>query len=235
MENSLKQRIIGAIVLAALAIIFLPAILKEKASNGPFNSQIPEQPKALKEYKIDKKKIDELVADKDKIKNQLNKRVKEAEASSLANKTSSGSSSDNTSADVKLSGEPLNPDTLTGTNSVKRKSKGAESKNQEKHEKTRVTTSVKKAASPNKNFTDSPWVVQVASFAKQTNAISLVKKLKTNHFKAYRRKVKSGGKTVYRVYVGPYIQKKDASKAVAKVSKVSETSAVIRPFDPISH
>ena len=61
MENSLKQRIIGAIVLVALGVIFLPTVLKEKTSNGVFESKIPEKPKVLAEYQMDTYKIDELL------------------------------------------------------------------------------------------------------------------------------------------------------------------------------
>ncbi|MDH5628848.1 MAG: SPOR domain-containing protein [Gammaproteobacteria bacterium] len=52
MENSLKQRIVGAIVLVALAVVFLPAILKDKPRQEDFNSKIPEKPKTLTEYTL---------------------------------------------------------------------------------------------------------------------------------------------------------------------------------------
>ncbi len=206
MENSLKQRIIGAIVLAALAIIFLPAILKEKASNGPFVSQIPEQPKELREYKVDKNKINQLVADKDKIKNELNEQVKAAETNSLSNL-------------------PVETDT-----SSKRKTKVEDNGNAKPDKITE-----KEQSKASKSFTDNAWIIQVASFAKELNAINLVKKLKLHKFKAYRRKMSVSGQRVFRVYVGPYIEKKGASEAVKEISKVSETEAVIRPFDPINH
>lgn len=204
MENSLKQRIIGAIVLAALAIIFLPAILKEKASNGPFVSQIPEQPKELREYNMDKNKINRLVADKNKIKDELHEKVKLAESNSLANQPAETGSSNKRKTKVE-SGAKVKPDGII------------------------------EEPKPSKVFSDSAWIVQVASFAKELNAINLVIKLKTRKFKAYRRKMVVSGQSVFRVYVGPYIEKKGASDAVKEISKVSETEAVIRPFDPISH
>lgn len=223
MENSLKQRIIGAVVLAALAIIFLPAILKEKVSNGPFVSQIPEQPQALKDYVIDKKKIDDLVSDKDKIKDQLNKQ--------LADSRQAGLSSE--SADNGLKNEALN-----GSGANKRKSKAeptqATGSPTSANKDARESTPQVKQIEPPKTFIASAWVVQVASFAKESNAISLVRKLKDSQFKAYRRKVKANNQQVYRVFVGPYIEKKDAASASEKIAKVSETAVVVRPFDPVS-
>ena len=204
MENSLKQRIIGAIVLAALAIIFLPAILKEKASNGPFVSQIPEHPIELREYKVDKNKINQLVADKDKIKKELNEQVKAAETNSLSNLQAETDTSNKRKTKVEADAK-VKPDEII------------------------------KQPKPSKTFTESAWIIQVASFAKELNAINLVKKLKSHKFKAYRREMTVSSKRVFRVYVGPYIEKKGASEVVKKISKVSETEAVIRPFDPISH
>ena len=78
-------------------------------------------------------------------------------------------------------------------------------------------------------------MVQVASFSNESNAINLVEKLKAEQFKAYRRKSLADGKTVYRVYVGPYIDKPKAQAATGAISKVSETKVVLRVFDPVKH
>ena len=52
MENSLKQRIVGAVVLIALAVIFLPSILKDKDKQVPFQSKIPPKPISSIETKL---------------------------------------------------------------------------------------------------------------------------------------------------------------------------------------
>jgi len=229
-ENSLKQRIIGAVVLAALAIIFLPAILKEKASNGPFVSQIPEQPPELREYVVDKKKIRDLVSDKDKIKNQLDKLVADSRQPSdvkepLANDAENGG---------------LNREGVNKRKSKVSSAKGAEPQVIAQTEEDEVSDLVApakqttKPKQPLRMFADSAWVVQVASFAKESNAINLIKKLKASQFKAYRRKVTANNQPVYRVFVGPYIEKKDATRATTKISTVSETSVVVMAFEPVS-
>ena len=48
MDQTIKQRLIGAIVLVALAIIFLPGILGQKKQQSEFSSQIPKKPETLK-------------------------------------------------------------------------------------------------------------------------------------------------------------------------------------------
>lgn len=224
MDNSLKQRIIGAIVLAALAIIFLPAILKEKASNGEFVSQIPEKPQELKEYVIDTAKIERLNKEKANIKKVLVEEVNTVKENQLSNRPpeliENEVSGINQSSD---SSEPSEGNKLSSKNSnTERKTKKLNAESQS-------------STSKDGKFVDSAWVVQVASFSNEQNAKNLVKKLKQSSFKAYRRKANNSGKTVFRVFVGPYIEKSGATKAVSDINAISETKSVIRPFDPIDH
>jgi len=77
MENSLKQRLVGALVLIALAVIFLPPILKEKTQQEPFQSQIPAKPIELINTKIDEslaKKNQQLQESLDQLETKQRKR-----------------------------------------------------------------------------------------------------------------------------------------------------------------
>ena len=57
------------------------------------------------------------------------------------------------------------------------------------------------------------WVVQVGSFASAANADNLVAKLRLEGHSAYREQVSSGGSTIYRVRVGPFVERDEASRA----------------------
>jgi len=212
MENSLKQRIIGAVVLAALAIIFLPAILKEKTSNGIFESQIPEKPKELKTYRVDTQKVDL------QIKESQSKRAA-LEETSVDKGIASAKGNENQSEEQVL----------------------VETSEVVEEQKPMVETDPNTELASNKNETisdkyiDAAWVVQVASFANESNAVSMVDKLKSANYKAYRRKVSADKRVVFRVFVGPYIEKHKAQGALTEISKLSQSEAVIRPFDPIKH
>lgn len=224
MDNSLKQRIIGAVVLIALAIIFLPSILKDKVVKGTFESKIPAKPEELQTYKIDTKKIDDLIAE-----NKKNQESQEVDGStqskvntkqtSLLNEQKETSSSSNV-AEAK---EQIKTKVLSSTEKVAQSS--ATGKKDAKTVKSKIS----------EDYKDAAWIIQVASFAKQTNAVNLVKKLQNKKYKSYRRKVTADGKVVHRVFVGPYIHKKDASKVLKKISQLSESSALIKPFDPVEH
>lgn len=237
MENSLKQRIIGAIVLAALAIIFLPAILKEKASNGTFQSKIPEKPQELEEYRVDSNKIEKL------------KRAKELELSQQIEQNGSGENNRSVKLDQSSTDEAVlrvkQPTTNKTEKSSSRKSKSKVSDkipavNHKTVDTPVETVTPNPVATPQSDtlspeFKSAAWVVQVASFSNESNAINLVEKLKKNQLKAYRRKSKVDNKAVYRVYVGPFIDKTKAQNETVAISKVSETKVVLRVFDPVKH
>lgn len=244
MENSLKQRIIGAIVLAALAVIFLPAILKEKTEQGTFESKIPEQPKELQEYRVDTQKIDKLISNKntsqsEQLETSQLKAGKDLPKQAEVNKSEKQDESLKTEAPVKRKTKSkVTESTQAVVNKKSREQKTPESQKTRESQKTALTQSKKASETKqtiNDSFTSAAWVVQVASFSNESNAVKLVTKLKNNKFKAYRRKVSAGGKQVYRVFVGPYINKADASKASVKISKVSETKVDLRAFDPLKH
>ena len=68
------------------------------------------------------------------------------------------------------------------------------------------------------------------------NAKKLVLRLKDEGYKAYRRQTKTKNRRIlYRIYVGPYIEKDKANKSLEKISKISQSQAVLRVFDPIKH
>ena len=225
MENSLKQRIIGAVVLIALGIIFLPAILKDKVNSGTFESKIPAQPEELAKYRVDTQKIDELVA---KQKADEKQEFNEIESAGSNNKIKTEPLSDQEE-------QSENSKPLTESSARKTKQSEDSDSNIGNKEDTDQSDLKQKNTRISEKYQDAAWVIQVASFSKQSNARKMVDRLKENNYKAYRRKVLSGDRAVFRVFVGPYIEKKTAQNALSQVSILSESSAIIKPFDPIKH
>ncbi|PHS20060.1 MAG: hypothetical protein COA86_01880 [Kangiella sp.] len=201
MENSLKQRIIGAIVLVALGVIFLPSILKEKTSNGVFESKIPKKPPIIADYKMDTFKIDELLAEE----NLEAKKIQE-QAKAIKSKI------DNT-PDLEIVDEVIIDS---------------------KDPNNKPTQSVKKKANVGAT-NEGAWIIQVASFSNKDNARKLVDKLINSGNKAYKSKVKIDKKTVYRVFVGPFIKREQAKNALSNINKFSATKGMVKIFNPLKH
>lgn len=231
MENSLKQRIVGAVVLIALAVIFLPAVLKEKTEQKTFESQIPAKPIELDNYQVDAETI---------AKNkQLSKKLDEIE-------NTAESEIENTVTDMKADAQLANSD-LAKTKLAKTKPAETSeqvSSNQAKQPKKKAPAATKQPIDDKqqiketlgKAFKEAAWVIKVASFSNLDNARKMIAQLKQKGYKAYRRSGKNQqGKTVYRIYVGPYIEKSRASSQLDAVSALSQSKAMLMVFDPTKH
>jgi DedD protein len=57
------------------------------------------------------------------------------------------------------------------------------------------------------------WVVQVGSFSSAANADKLVARLKLESLTAYKEQVSSAGNVIYRVRVGPFLEREQALRA----------------------
>lgn len=63
------------------------------------------------------------------------------------------------------------------------------------------------------------WIVQVGSFASQTNAEAMVNRLKQGQLKAFMRDFKSNGDSIYRVLVGPFVRQTEADDAKRTIDR----------------
>lgn len=216
MENSLKQRVVGAVVLIALAVIFLPAILKEKAEREPFESQIPAKPISLVEHQV----AEETAAKNEQISEQLDK-LEEQEQKLPPKKSQEKISNTNSQEST---------DSLQDSAASAAESKSKAVAKKQADDKRAIKKQLGAA------YKDAAWVIKVASFSNLDNAKKMVEQLKKKGHKAYRRSGKNQqGKTVYRIYVGPYIEKSRASAKLSSISKLSQSQAILLVFDPTKH
>ena len=215
MENTLKQRIVGAVVLIGLAVIFLPAILKEKTQQEPFQSQIPAKPIELIEQELSDSSREKIAQTQGEL-NKLESKARKARQSDTESANQSLNAAAETKTEVVIETKP--PVRVTAP---------------------KQDTSIPKpkpVETIGKEFKDAAWVIQIASFSSLDNAKRLVSKLKDKGFKAYRRNgVNQAGKPIFRIFCGPYIEKSRAQKDLKKVSQLSDTKGIIIPFDPTKH
>lgn len=65
----------------------------------------------------------------------------------------------------------------------------------------------------------SAWVIQVASFQKRENANKLVDRLRAKKLPAFMEQASVDGKTIFRVRVGPEVDRKKAEGIRARIEK----------------
>ena len=190
METNLKQRLIGAVVIIALAVIFVPmlfdgsgrkesSMVEEELSLAPpkfnFESQLP-----------DAEQLDSLpAAEKDPVPQAVTADpVSEPTAVSVpAGKPDKAEKP--VMQESKPEPEPVKP-TASQIESVP--SLGA-------------------------------WAVQVAAFEEKSTALALQKKLTDGKFSAFTEKLEKGGKVLYRVKAGPELKRENAHQLRAKIEK----------------
>jgi len=75
------------------------------------------------------------------------------------------------------------------------------------------------------------WVVQVGSFSDASNADNLVARLRLESMSAYKEEISRSGSVVYRVRVGPFMQREDAIKADQSIRQRLSIDGVVMSAD----
>ena len=75
------------------------------------------------------------------------------------------------------------------------------------------------------------WVVQVGSFSSVANAEKLVASLRLDGLSAYQETVTSSGSEIFRVRVGPYLQREEAIRTERRVREKRSLNGVVMSAD----
>lgn len=196
LDSGLKQRLVGAAVLVALAVIFLPMLLDGSGARERLNEDIaiPEQPEAP-----------ESRLERDGSASRNGATVDTDTANTTLTTDGSGDGGADTATDA---GERANADPARSTDA----GTGADSDAASEEE----TVSIE--ATDRKSSDISPlqgWVVQVGSFRRETNALVLRDRLRKDEFDASVEQVAGDGGTLWRVWLGP-VAERAAGEALEK-------------------
>jgi DedD protein len=75
------------------------------------------------------------------------------------------------------------------------------------------------------------WIVQVGSFSSADNADKLVARLRLESMTAYKEEVSSSGATIYRVRVGPFLEREEAIRVDEQVLERLSIDGVVMSAD----
>jgi len=186
MEFPLKQRLIGAVVLVALAVIFIPMLLE-----GPKHNLVPDmEPLPIPEDQPLSQPLQQFPdAEEIPARPEVSVVQPDTPASAAAPATGDGAPAAGTTAPAAPPlAEPAPPP-------AEETAAGAEP------------------------GVLGNWVVQVGSFSDEQNALRLRDKLRKAHFATQVERVDLGGKTHFRVRVGPYLERAEAEAEQKKLSE----------------
>lgn len=75
------------------------------------------------------------------------------------------------------------------------------------------------------------WVVQLGSFSSAGNADTLVERVRAEGFSAYQESISSSGSTVYRVRVGPFLEREEAIRVDGLIAERLSVDGVVMSAD----
>lgn len=191
-DSKLKQRIVGALVLVALAVIFLPMLLKQEESARKVVVQAPPMPSAsdAPQYPVNDVAVPEPVADNE----WANPVITQTSAQAKAAETQAAKPQP-------ISTPPTKPVASQQTNQPVSKPP----------EKAVVAPGI------DKNNLPVSWSVQLANLTNKANAEALRDTYRKKQYNAY---VRSAGGT-HRVLIGPLVKQADA-QAMCRSLKARE-------------
>jgi len=197
MDQMLKQRLIGAIVIIALAVIFIPMILE-----GPDDELSPRTQDMPPPPTIDYQTEVELAVPEEASEpaESLADTTTEQEVSAIPEPPTSQPEA--VIKETEASAKPVEP---------------AVAKPASPAIPSRSTTSI----------APDGWILQVGSFSQQANALSLRDRLKKSGYQASVKDVKAAGGTIHRVLVGPVSDRPAAEKLRNKLASEQKLAAMV--------
>ena len=200
-EFNPKYRIVGAIVLVALVVIFVPMILNEH--------EPPPELKGATEAPARK-----VVADTKLVVAPVrNEETRDNEVSGVISKTIT----------VPVAAESTQQTETKPTAPADKPAAAKKTTTEPAPEKSA------KASAPAEKITKG-WIVQVGTFSNSENSIRLRDKLKSRGHTVHTETVTVAGKMALRLRVGPFHNKEQAAKAQAQIRKETGVQGAVQTY-----
>ncbi|MBF8747987.1 MULTISPECIES: SPOR domain-containing protein [Pseudomonas] len=219
LDKGMKQRMVGALVLVALAVIFLPMLFTREDEMRQVQVQAPEAPAmpSLPEVKVEEVAVPEPQPVPDPVQEQPQ------EAPVVV---------DESSAQPTTPSQPITPSPQTQAQSQPQPKAQTPLPTPAAAAKPATATAPAAAATaPSKidaNGLPVSWSIQLASLSNRAGADNLQKTLRSQGYNAYIRSV--GG--MNRVYVGPLIERAEAERLRDVINRQQNLKGFVVRFQP---
>ena len=215
LDKGMKQRMVGALVLVALAVIFLPMLFTREDEMRQVHVEAPQAPAmpSLPEVKVDPVAVPEPQVIPE-----------EPQQPPVV--------VDESTAPAATPSQPITPSPQTQAPVQPAKPQAPAPKVEPKPAATPTpATTVAKAAAPSKidvNGLPVSWSIQLASLSNRAGAEKLQQTLRSQGYNAYIRS--AGG--MNRVYVGPLIERAEAERTRDAINRQNSLKGFVVRFQP---
>ena len=212
MDQKLKQRLLGTAVIVSLAVIFLPMLFTEEIEKTDEQQwAIPDAPKQF-ENNILPLPTEPL---------EIEASPGEPEATTSPKTGTSTPELRETAPEPDKPAQPQSQATPAEPAVTAGPKANAEKREKATPAQTKSTTEKKPMLSA--------WVIQVGSFSRKKNALAFRDKLRAAGFTAFIEPRSAQSGTMYRVRVGPELDKKRAADKLAQLKKQFKLRGIIVP------
>lgn len=220
MNQGTKQRIVGTVVLLALALIFLPIIFDGQGSyQAPLASRIPEQP------------VISILPDPTPVRPVLAIDNPPAEVAETSVDTTDTAAP--TTDEQAPDSDPPDAATSPATDTSVATSSSASAAIDEALASVTESTPAFSREVPELDANGLPqgWSVRLGSFADGNNAASLVQRLQAAGYRAYTRRLPGSGAGMTGVFVGPWLDRELVSDYQQQLQDEFQLSGLVVRYE----
>lgn len=213
MTSALKNRLIGTVIIVAIAVIFLPDLLGGKTqSEKELFVELPERP-AVKTVQRPGSFSTKDVA------NLTSRDIEIVEDNAIDDNTPASAAVQE--SDIKGQEDADVAAQLANTAPVL---------NPEPQTQTKPVTASSTQAYDKALLEGAGWVVQLGTFRHKKNVQELLDKLEKAGYRAFTRPVQTNSGTLTKVFVGPDLQKARLEKSLGELTELTKLKGRISPF-----
>ncbi|NQZ82448.1 MAG: SPOR domain-containing protein [Colwellia sp.] len=214
MSTPFQNRLVGTVIVAAVAIIFLPDLLDgdKKTYQVDFDN-IPTAPNmnvVLEKKRFPKRDLQNTATE------QLSEEVAQDNTLNFIDDSLNENKPDKSNVNKTQSTETLKVVVLE---------KKTQFKPSEKRPKAKKTI-------PTKLSGKQAWVIQLGSFRHKNNVNELLSKLKKNGYTAFTKPIKTKNGTLTKVFIGPELRKQTLDKKLPLLKKLTNVQGKVARFYP---
>ncbi|WP_026375294.1 SPOR domain-containing protein [Aestuariibacter salexigens] len=212
MATALQNRLVGTVILVALAVIFLPDILDgEKQQNRELFVDVPPQP-------VVRPVIAPEAFPAEEVKQAASRPVEVVDEQAVDDPAP------NNDADEQASEESASQTSENDTQDEEPSALAVQSDTSSLADQTVVEQD------PDIQLENSGWVIQLGSFRHQKNVRDLLTKLEKAGYRAFSRPVQTSSGVLTKVFVGPDLQRDNLTAALPHLKEETGLVGRITPF-----
>ncbi|WP_342807404.1 SPOR domain-containing protein [Alteromonas sp. M12] len=215
MSSALQNRLVGTIIVVALAVIFLPDLLDgEKQTSQDLFESIPDQPKMRELNETQDFPLEQ-------VEQEVNRKVEIVPDVAIDDFEINQNEDNNELASRQDS--PVNDSSSQKTENKKITPSEIDHSIEDKVE-------VNPGKMDNRLLAKAGWVVQLGVFRHQKNVSELLSTLRNAGYQAFSRPVQTSTGELTKVFVGPELNKEKLQKAVPHLRELTKLQGRVTPF-----